>query len=85
MHGLMTSVSEVLDQIYRFVPSKVPVFPRTIVDCDPNDRLIPFLNDCFDFSLQDMLGADQAYEGLYGQGPPSVHSSHGGRMFQQGT
>lgn len=37
-----------------------------------------------DFILQDMLGADQAYEGLYGQGPPSVHSSHGGRMFQQG-
>lgn len=36
--------------------------------------------------LQDMLGADQAYEGLYGHGqaPPSVHSSHGGRMFQQG-
>lgn len=33
-----------------------------------------------------MLGADQAYEGLYGHGqaPPSVHSSHGGRMFQQG-
>lgn len=34
--------------------------------------------------LQDMLGAEQAYEGLYGQGPPSVHSSHGGRPFQQG-
>lgn len=34
--------------------------------------------------LQDMLGPDQAYEGLYGQGPPSVHSSHGGRAFQQG-
>lgn len=33
---------------------------------------------------QDMLGPDQAYEGLYGQGPPSVHSSHGGRAFQQG-
>lgn len=31
-----------------------------------------------------MLGPDQAYEGLYGQGPPSVHSSHGGRAFQQG-
>lgn len=30
-----------------------------------------------------MLGAEQAYEGLYGQGPPSV-SSHGGRPFQQG-
>lgn len=34
--------------------------------------------------FQDMLNADQAYEGLYGQGPPSVHSSHGGRVFQQG-
>ncbi|XP_055914791.1 armadillo segment polarity protein isoform X3 [Eupeodes corollae] len=33
--------------------------------------------------LQDMLGPEQAYEGLYGQGPPSVHSSHGGRAFQQ--
>ena len=33
---------------------------------------------------QDMLGPEQAYEGLYGQGPPSVHSSHGGRAFQQG-
>lgn len=32
-----------------------------------------------------MLGAEQAYEGLYGQGPPSVHSSHGGgRQYQQG-
>lgn len=31
-----------------------------------------------------MLGPEQAYEGLYGQGPPSVHSSHGGRTFQQG-
>ncbi|XP_055541570.1 armadillo segment polarity protein isoform X1 [Wyeomyia smithii] len=34
--------------------------------------------------LQDILSPDQAYEGLYGQGPPSVHSSHGGRAFQQG-
>ncbi|XP_055711651.1 armadillo segment polarity protein isoform X2 [Phlebotomus papatasi] len=33
--------------------------------------------------LQDMLGPDQGYEGLYGQGPPSVHSSHGGRAYQQ--
>lgn len=32
---------------------------------------------------QDILAPDQ-YEGLYGQGPPSVHSSHGGRAFQQG-
>lgn len=31
-----------------------------------------------------MLGPDQGYEGLYGQGPPSVHSLHGGRTFQQG-
>lgn len=31
-----------------------------------------------------MLGADQTYEGMFGQGPPSVHSSHGGRAFQQG-
>ncbi|XP_058443779.1 armadillo segment polarity protein isoform X2 [Malaya genurostris] len=35
--------------------------------------------------LQDILSPDQAYEGLYGQGPPSVHSSHGGRAFQQGV
>lgn len=34
--------------------------------------------------LQDMLNSDQAYEGLYGHGPPSVHSSHGGSGFQQG-
>lgn len=33
---------------------------------------------------QDILAPDQAYEGLYGQGPPSVHSSHGGRAYQQG-
>jgi len=30
-----------------------------------------------------MLGPEEAYEGLYGQGPPSVHSSHGGRAFHQ--
>uniref|UniRef100_A0A8W7P076 Armadillo segment polarity protein n=1 Tax=Anopheles coluzzii TaxID=1518534 RepID=A0A8W7P076_ANOCL len=35
--------------------------------------------------LQDILSPEQAYEGLYGQGPASVHSSHGGRAFQQGT
>ena len=29
-----------------------------------------------------MLGADQAYDGMYGQGPPSIHSSHGGRIYQ---
>ncbi|XP_035783261.1 armadillo segment polarity protein isoform X1 [Anopheles albimanus] len=34
--------------------------------------------------LQDILSPEQAYEGLYGQGPASVHSSHGGRAFQQG-
>lgn len=31
-----------------------------------------------------MISAEQAYEGLYGHDPPSVHSSHGGRPFQQG-
>ncbi|KAL0272384.1 UNVERIFIED_CONTAM: hypothetical protein PYX00_005374 [Menopon gallinae] len=31
--------------------------------------------------LQDMLGPDQGYDGMYGQGPPSVHSSHGGRPY----
>lgn len=30
-----------------------------------------------------MLGADQAYEGLYGGGSPNV-PNNGGRMFQQG-
>lgn len=32
-----------------------------------------------------MLGPEQVqnYDGLYGQGPPSVHSSHGGRQYQQ--
>lgn len=31
--------------------------------------------------LQDMLGPDQGYyDGMY-EGPPSVHSSHGGRQF----
>nr|CAD7590501.1 unnamed protein product [Timema genevievae] len=34
--------------------------------------------------LQDMLGPDQGYDGMYGQGPDSVHSSHGGRGYQQG-
>ena len=29
-----------------------------------------------------MLGPDQGYDGMYGQGPPSVHSSHGGRGYQ---
>lgn len=29
-----------------------------------------------------MLGAEQAYDGMYGQGPPSIHSSHGGRIYQ---
>ncbi|KAK9308130.1 hypothetical protein QLX08_001837 [Tetragonisca angustula] len=32
--------------------------------------------------LQDMLGPDQGYDGMYGQGPPSVHSSHGSRGYQ---
>ncbi|XP_049790665.1 armadillo segment polarity protein isoform X1 [Schistocerca nitens] len=35
--------------------------------------------------LQDMLalGPDQGYSAvMYGQGPPSVHSSHGGRQYQ---
>ncbi|KAK0089373.1 hypothetical protein PV325_007718 [Microctonus aethiopoides] len=32
--------------------------------------------------LQDMLGPEQGYDGMYGQGPPSVHSSHGGRAYQ---
>lgn len=35
-----------------------------------------------DSDLQDMLGPDQGYDGMYGQGPPSVHSSHGGRGYQ---
>lgn len=30
-----------------------------------------------------MLGPDQGYDGMYGQGPPSVHSSHGYKHFQQ--
>ena len=38
---------------------------------------------CIDTPLQDMLGPDQGYDGMYGQGPPSVHSSHGGRPYQQ--
>lgn len=33
-------------------------------------------------NLQDMLGPEQGYDGMYGQGPPSVHSSHGGRAYQ---
>lgn len=56
-------------QIYRFV----------------NKTYIIILHILIIFNVwQDMLGADQAYEGLYGQGPGSVHSSHGGRPFQQG-
>lgn len=30
-----------------------------------------------------MLGPDQGYDGLYTTGPPSVHSSHGGRNYAQ--
>ncbi|KAF2897545.1 hypothetical protein ILUMI_08631 [Ignelater luminosus] len=33
--------------------------------------------------LQDILSPDQAYDAMYVQGPPSVHSSHGGRAYQQ--
>jgi len=33
--------------------------------------------------LQDMLEPDQMLEGMYSQGPPSVHSSHGGRPYSQ--
>lgn len=35
--------------------------------------------------LQDILSPDQPYDNLYGHqgGPPSVHSSHGGRAYQQ--
>ncbi|XP_050512043.1 armadillo segment polarity protein isoform X2 [Diabrotica virgifera virgifera] len=33
--------------------------------------------------LQDILSPDQAYDNMYAQGPPSVHSSHGGRPYQQ--
>lgn len=29
-----------------------------------------------------MLGPDQGYfDGMYAEGPPSVHSNHGGRQF----
>lgn len=38
-----------------------------------------------EFDLQDMLGADQAYEGLYGGGSPNVNNATGARMFQQGN
>ncbi|XP_039292968.1 armadillo segment polarity protein isoform X2 [Nilaparvata lugens] len=34
--------------------------------------------------LQDMLGPEQGYDAMYTQGPPSVHSSHGGRQYQPG-
>lgn len=30
-----------------------------------------------------MLGPDQGYDAMYAQGPPSVHSNHGGRPYQQ--
>ncbi|XP_046679873.1 armadillo segment polarity protein isoform X2 [Homalodisca vitripennis] len=33
--------------------------------------------------LQDMLAPDQGYDAMYTTGPPSVHSSHGGRPFPQ--
>ncbi|XP_046669647.1 armadillo segment polarity protein-like isoform X2 [Homalodisca vitripennis] len=33
--------------------------------------------------LQDMLEPDQMLDAMYSQGPPSVHSSHGGRPFSQ--
>jgi len=29
------------------------------------------------------LSPDQAYDNMYAQGPPSVHSSHTGRPYQQ--
>lgn len=42
-----------------------------------------FLLFCFSdhTTLQDMLGPDQGYDNLYSEGPPSVHSSHGGRPY----
>lgn len=60
-----------LDPIYRYDPGRLFFCIFKLLTC---------------ILLQDMLGAEQAYEGLYGQGPPSVHSSHGGggRGFQQG-
>ncbi|XP_030757588.1 armadillo segment polarity protein [Sitophilus oryzae] len=33
--------------------------------------------------FQDMLSPEQAYDNMYAQDPPSVHSSHGGRPYQQ--
>ncbi|EFA10737.2 armadillo segment polarity protein isoform X1 [Tribolium castaneum] len=36
-----------------------------------------------DPDLQDILSPDQAYDTMYAQGPPSVHSNHGGRPYQQ--
>ncbi|KAL3268367.1 hypothetical protein HHI36_007483 [Cryptolaemus montrouzieri] len=39
--------------------------------------------DLMGADLQDILSPDQPYDNLYGQGPPSVHSSHGGRPYQQ--
>lgn len=54
-------------------------------------HILPLLEACVSscfmvlLKLQDMLGPEQVqnYDGLYGQGPPSVHSSHGGRQYQQ--
>lgn len=50
------------------------------VPCPPLEDML-----CADLRLpnpQDMLGPEQGYDGMYGQGPPSVHSSHGGRGYQ---
>ncbi|XP_076265998.1 armadillo isoform X3 [Rhynchophorus ferrugineus] len=33
--------------------------------------------------FQDILSPEQSYDNMYAQGPPSVHSSHGGRPYQQ--
>ncbi|KAL1494297.1 hypothetical protein ABEB36_009919 [Hypothenemus hampei] len=33
--------------------------------------------------FQDILSPEQAYDNMYNQGPPSVHSSHAGRPYQQ--
>lgn len=80
--NLATSADEVLSRMREFKQKQLSADLTSSLFRDENNLWNGDLGLGPD--LQDMLNSDQAYEGLYGQGPPSVHSSHGGSGFQQG-
>lgn len=84
--NLATSADEVLSRMREFKSQEY----KKQLSAELTSSLFPDENNLWNGDLglgpdlQDMLNSDQAYEGLYGHGPPSVHSSHGGSGFQQG-